>query len=471
MATPAEKLDAMLKDFETRTKTDTDNPGANLRALLDKSPDLKARVLDSIDKGYLEKFNPLPPNTGAGGSYSGDSKSIQLPMDKLGQAAANKGQAAELVFVMGHEIQHSFNRDFSTKTREAFDKAAADVAKGPSPHDYTAAVKGYVEGYRKNEASAHIGGFNALVSQVQQDNPKATLKDIYNAHPGRMQDFIQVSGEGVNRKYELKPGLTVDKNLHMPETEQNVASMGKYYFDKPKTPGNGFGPEKDQNYSNYYGDSALRRLEALEKRVNDAALKADPKHVPAEVKLDLKALNMDRAVLNSGLTFTDSRPTRARGPSAPVTEPTDANPSRKRDADGASIPDPTNARPQKQRGVDAPVDGANAPLYTQAVAALEKLGPASGIRSREELQAVAATMAVRAQGDGLERIDTIVKSTNRDGLFAVQGDLASPGAMRSYVDRADAAQQSPEANLARLQTPAPVLTPEPQQPALAGPAR
>ena len=70
----------------------------------------------------------------------------------------------------------------------------------------------------------------------------------------------------------------------------------------------------------------------------------------------------------------------------------------------------------------------------------------------------------------MSRIDTVVKSTPQDGLFAVQGDVGSPGAMRSYVDRADAARQAPEGNLAQLQASPQRVMPE-LQPAQGGPAR
>ena len=50
MPTREEKLEAMLKDFETRTQSDPNKPGENLRHVLDKSPDLKERVLESVDK-------------------------------------------------------------------------------------------------------------------------------------------------------------------------------------------------------------------------------------------------------------------------------------------------------------------------------------------------------------------------------------------------------------------------------------
>lgn len=427
MSTPQEKLDAMLKDFESRTKTDKENPGQKLRDLLDKSPDLKQRILDSVDKGNLEKFNPLPAGTGAGGTYNSGSKTIELPMHYLNKSDKDKGAASELIFVMGHEIQHSFNRNASLKTNETLTKQVEAIAKGPSPHDYTEAVRGYIDSYRKNEASAHIGGYNAIVSQVQKDKPKATLEDFYNAHPGRMGDFIERSGTAPKFSYALKAGLSVDKDQHMPETKENVEAMGKYYFGKKKTPGNGFGPDKDQDYTNYYGDNALKRIDSIEKRVQAEAKKADPKAVAPTIQIDLKSLGLDKAVLNTGLPYTDV--------------------AAKKHPIEASVEPESNKR-QRVEASPQPLSGP--PLYTQAVTALEKLGADSGIKSREELGAVAAAMAVKAQGDGLSRIDSVVKSTNGQGLIALQGEMTSITTVRSYIDKGEAAQQSQVQNLALL---------------------
>lgn len=429
MSTPQEKLDAMLKDFESRTKTDKENPGQKLRDLLDKSPDLKQRILDSIDKGNLEKFSPLPAGIGAGGTYNGGSKTIELPMHYLNKADKDKGAASELIFVMGHEIQHSFNRNASVKTLETFTKQVEAIAKGPSPHNYTEAVRGYIDSYRKNEASAHIGGYNAIVSQVQKDKPKAALEDFYNAHPGRMGDFIERSGTAPKFSYALKAGLSVDKNQHMPETKENVEAMGKYYFGKKKTPGNGFGPDKDQDYTNYYGDNALKRIDTIEKRVQAEAKKADPKAVAPAIQVDLKSLGLDKAVLNTGLPYTDA--------------------ASKKHPIEASVEPESNKRQRGETSQRLSVEGAPT-LYAQAVTALEKLGPDSGIKSREELGAVAAAMAVKAQGDGLSRIDSVVKSTNGQGLIALQGEVTAIDTVRSYIDKGEAAQQAQSQNLALL---------------------
>lgn len=317
MATPNDKLDAMLTDFEKRTAADPNHPGQNLRNLLNHSPDLKARFLDSAGHDHLKRFDLLPANAHAGGTYNPDTKSMELPQSFLDVARANKAAGAEMVFVMGHEIQHSFN---STVTADATTKFIDDVnknAKGPGPHDYTAAIDTLIQTNRRDEASANIGGFNALASQVLKGNPKATLEDFYKARPERMGDFIERTGTRPHFNYELKPGLSVDKHMHMDASKDNVEAMGKYYFDKPLPPHKGLGPNGDQNYHNYYGEWALNVVDNAEKSAR-ATHASDPKYVPPKVDIDLQKIGLDKAQINTSLHYTDTSP--GNGPAKPVEE-------------------------------------------------------------------------------------------------------------------------------------------------------
>ena len=315
MTTPNDKLDAMLTDFEKRTATDPNHPGQNLRNLLNHSPDLKARFLDSVEHDHLKRFDMLPANAHAGGTYNPDTKSMELPQSFLDSARTNKKAGAEMVFVMGHEIQHSFN---STVTAYATTKFIDDVnksAKGPGPHDYTVAIDTLIQTNRRDEASANIGGFNALASQVLKENPKATLKDVYDARWERMGDFIDRTGSPPNYSYALKPGLSVDKHMHMDASKDNVEAMGKYYFDKPLAPHTGLGPNGNQNYHNYYGEWALNVVDGAEKSIQ-AAHASDPKYVAPKVEVDLHKIGLDKAQLNTPLHYTDTSP--GQGPAKPV---------------------------------------------------------------------------------------------------------------------------------------------------------
>lgn len=413
------KLEKILSDFEKTHDTKTETPGKNLRALLDNSPDLKARILDSVQKGHLEKFDVLPAGANAGGTYSPDTKTIELPADYLKKAGKDKAAAAELVFVMGHEIQHSFNSTVSDKATDAFVKDVDKIAKGPGPHDYTNAVKTLIQNYREDEAGAHIGGFNAIASQVMKDNPKAGLKELYNAHPGRMEDFIERSGKAPSFSYALKPGLTLEADNTMKTTPENVKAMGKHYFDQPPSSAR-LGAKGNQDYPNYYGEWALNVINDTEKRALAEAKKADPKAVAPEVKIDMKSIGLDKSLLDTGLKYTDSSP--------------------------------------KKPSVEAPAP--EPALYRQAEDALKKVD-GLGLKG-EELRNVAAATALQAQTSGMERIDGALLGKNGQ-VFAYQGDPASESADRIAVNVAQAKQQPADQSLATMMVPDPQQAPGQQQ--------
>ena len=415
------KLEKILKDFETAHDTGTDKPGKNLRELLDKSPDLKARILDSVSKGHLEKFDVLPSGANAGGTYSADTKTIELPLDDLKKANTNKTSASELVFVMGHEIQHSFNSTVADKASDDFVKEVERISKTPGPHDYTASVKTLIQANREDEAGAHIGGFNAISSQVLKDNPRAGLKDIYNAYPGRMEDFIDRSGSAPTFTYALKPGLTIEADMTIKDSPANVAAMGKHYFDQPPSSAR-LGTHGNQDYPNYYGEWAVNVIDATEKQALIDAKVTNPSAVAPDVKLNMKEIGLDKALIDTTLTFTDTSPRRSPITTAPAPEPA---------------------------------------LYRQAEEALKTVD-GLGLKG-EELRNVAAATALQAQNSGMERIDGAVLGKNGQ-VFAYQGDPTSESADRIAVNVAQAKQQPADQSLATMMVPDPQQAPA-QQPA------
>jgi hypothetical protein len=430
--TPEQKLEKILKDFEA-ADTKTDHPGKNLRGLLDKSPDLKARILDSVDKGHLEKFALLPAGANAGGTYNSDSKTIELPASYLKTADKNKTAASELVFVMGHEIQHSFNSTASDKAVNAFVKDVYKTAGNAGPHDYTSAVKTLIQSNREDEAGAHIGGFNAIASQAMKDNPKAGLKELYNAYPGRMEDFIDRGGKAPTFTYALKPGLTIDADMTLKASPENVKAMGKHYFDQPPSSAR-LGDKGNQDYPNYYGEWAVNYIGEVEKQIQTAAKKADPSHVAPEVRLNLKELGLDKALIDTTLKYTDTTPKK----------PIDLAPAEHGVSGHGGA-----ARPESA-------------LYGQAIKALESVQGEAGLGDRTQLLNAAAATAAQAQKSGLERIDGALVG-KQGQVFAYQGDPASEHADRISVDIGKAKQQPAAESLATM-TPDAQATPTQQQP-------
>jgi hypothetical protein len=325
---------------------------------------------------------------------------------------------------MGHEIQHSFNSTASDRAVDAFVKDVQKIAKGAGPHDYTGAVRTFIQSNREDEASGHIGGFNAIASQVLKDNPKAGLRELYLAHPARMQDFIDRSGKAPTFSYALKPGLTIDADMTLRETPENVKAMGKHYFDQPPAAAR-LGAKGNQDYPNYYGEWALGVIADVEKQTLAEAKKRDPKAVAPEVQLDLKDLGLKKSLMDSGLKYTDTSP---KKPIALAHET--LHDSHARDAH---------------------------PLNDQAMRSLQPHAAQLGLKDPAEVANLSAATALLAAKAGMERIDGILVGRNGQ-FFAYQGDPMSESADRVAVNLAQARQQPAAQSLAALASEHPQQT-------------
>ncbi len=427
---PADKLEVIIKTFEDDNKTKKDNPGKVLRDLIESSPALKKQLESAADKGELTEFKALPRGTNAGGQYYGTT--MEIPIDELNKAAKSKAAANEMVFVLGHETRHGLNNPSELKALDTFEKSVSGIAKTKTgPHDYTAAVGAYIQHYRDNEGSANLSGWNALASKLAEDKGALpTLKNMYNASPFRMDDFIDRSGKAPNYTYAMKPGLTLDKDMQLPLNAGNIKAMGGYYFDEPLNKGS-LGANGNQNYPNYYGDTALDRIKEKEKFYNDRHTKLDPTHKPAEVQVDLAKLGLSASVLTSGLKYTDSAPKK----------PIELSPDARSDA-------PSRAEPA---------------LYGQAMKALEGVQGQLGLREPAELRNVAAATALLAQKSGMEQIDGALVGKNGQ-VFAYQGDPQREHADRVTVDVAQAKTKPAEQSLATMTPDAPTAVAQLPQP-------
>lgn len=81
------------------------------------------------------------------------------------------------------------------------------------------------------------------------------------------------------------------------------------------------------------------------------------------------------------------------------------------------------------------------PMYNQAVKGMEGL-PAGTFKDRHALEAAAAALTKEAQASGMQRIDSVMPSTNGERMFAVQGTAGDPAAYRAAVDTRAASEQS-----------------------------
>jgi hypothetical protein len=243
----------------------------NLQAALNASPALIDQINDAVAQGHLKQIVPLT-NPNAGGEYDPQDQAMRLPLAKLTTPPAGPGSnkiaqenAGEITFVLGHELQHGFNR---AVTRQAYTDFANDVRQiakdDPAPRDYTAPTGVLLAQNRRDEATAEIAGWNAVVSRVKATNSNPSLQDIYEAQPSRMKDFIDVAGNN----YTLKSNLALNADLSLSTTPANVEAMGHNYFDKaPRSPG-GLGALGNSDYVNYYGRSPVSFIAQTERHYN-----------------------------------------------------------------------------------------------------------------------------------------------------------------------------------------------------------
>jgi hypothetical protein len=327
MPTPQEKLDAMLDEYQKAHKTATTDPGKQLRELIETTPGLKATFLDQIDKGRLEKFVPLT-TPGALGTYAPYDKAMAVSVDQLNDAARGNVQTANsLRFTLGHEIDHAVTRDARLAEDKALEANIKRVVTGPSPHDYTETLKTYNDSVRSREVGAEIAGFNALAGYVTSKNPKATLKDMYDASPDDMKNYVDVDLSKTPATYTPKPGLTLGSDLKMASTPENVTAMGKYFYEN-------FGyPERKVGYG-------LAVIASVEDATLRAARAADPSHPAPEVRVNLKEVGAPGATVPSGITDTSSPRLQSAGQSAP----SGAEAPAPRSENGSNTPTTPNAQ-------------------------------------------------------------------------------------------------------------------------------
>lgn len=158
----------------------------------------------------------------------------------------------------------------------------------------------------------------------------------------------------------------------------------------------------------------------------------------------LKAFQRDHGLEDDGIAGRDT-----------LNALRNAQPNQPQNERGRDQPaQPTPAEPARSSSLQDPANRDN-PVYRQAIAGLERLGPNGGFDNREQLERAAATLTYEARVSGLTQIDHVVRSTNGTGLFAVQGGLNDPAHHRAFADRSQAVGQSVEQMSQRLQQDVP----------------
>lgn len=121
-----------------------------------------------------------------------------------------------------------------------------------------------------------------------------------------MQDFIDVTGSRPNFNYAMKPGLTIDADMTMVNSKDNISAMGKYYFDKPGNVSK-LGSNHNLDYTNFYGSWAVNVAGNNEKAYQDYYHKTDKKYATPEVQFDMKRLGLQQDLINQNVKFSDNK--------------------------------------------------------------------------------------------------------------------------------------------------------------------
>jgi hypothetical protein len=498
--------DLSLKDDQERQRIGR----AVLEPLIESSPALKANFESAIASGYVEKFVFSNDRDGSGGSYHSHDKSIKLNDSSF----ANQ---TNMIFVLGHEVQHAqsikgADTPHSTALDAAIQRATTDANGAPAVpinddhrRDYTQIVQNYVNGVRAEEAQAHIGGFNAINSFVEKRlGHTPTLKELYQAEPGRMSDFIDRSGISPFQSYQLKQGLTRSDDGSMALNDANIDKMKIYYADK--FPGT-FGDNHLLDYKHEAVLDAWAKIHAAEQQVSDNASRVNMNAAAQQMGPDgnLNAdhyattvnsykinfaqggLNLNPALLNFPPDGVVEVPditrtmTLANIQADATLEPLDRDQLEKQTnpatAANAVVKESEAIVLLKEQGViektfaektsenwqglkskmgmsiEADADS-DPPLVKQAKAGIDKLWPESRYENPEAFENTATALAAQAQKLGLNSIDHVLASKDGDRLIAAQGqDPSAPQARLASIVVADAVQQPSNESLKQLQPP------------------
>lgn len=259
MPTLNSEAQAIIAAFENQPGV-TPAQAQNLRASIGASAALIEQINAAVDKGHLKQIEPLS-HAHAGGEYDRATKSMRLPLDILTVPQPGRPfNTGEVVFTLGHELQHGFSHVATMQAYATFQKEAMQAAR--THHDYTAAIGHLIAANRRDEASAEIAGWNAIVSMVKATNPEPSLTNIFEAHPHRMRDFFDKSDTSPP-VFALKPGLTPNADLTLSPTPANLEAMGQNFFDKIPDEMR-LGALGNSDYINYYGAWAISEAAKLE---------------------------------------------------------------------------------------------------------------------------------------------------------------------------------------------------------------
>ncbi len=305
------ELQKIIDDFATKDLGGTASVEAvNLNDTINSSPLLVERMNLAVSQGYLKKM-ALNTDVNAGASYSVGGQTMNLSKNTLTDATnAHTKVQGDLVFQIGHENQHAFNawapapEGFSNVAFQQFNQQVGAISISPNAvHDYSAALGSQLDVHRRDEAIAEIGGWNALVSRVAaQTHGTPSLQQMYVASPGYAADFVTQIGVAHPYSYQLKSNLSINPDMTLTASAQNIEAMGQNYFDK-----NGQQARLGDGHSDYrnsYATFYLSQIHANEDLQLNAYQASHHGHSP-KVVMDTAGLGLkEDQIERNGLNLT-----------------------------------------------------------------------------------------------------------------------------------------------------------------------
>lgn len=255
-----------------------------LQFTIGSSEVLSEQLDQAVRSGTLRRIDLLD-HTNAVGEYHATLKTIKLSASIL----TSPGMIA---FILGHEAQHALN---SCATADASRAFYQDVRRAAATtQDYTMAAENLIKASRWDEATANLGGWNALVDHARGVHRRLWIGRVLRKVPrGTLTDFIDDRGSDafVHPEFETNPDLSIDMS------PQNIEAMAQRFFDKdPEVTGIGGGGTSD--YANYYAAWAVGQAA----KVHTVVSPRQP------MRIDLASLGLSRKLMEeSGIDLAGSR--------------------------------------------------------------------------------------------------------------------------------------------------------------------
>lgn len=189
-------------------------------------------LLEKLSKAAIDgifKEITLIPFDGSGGNMKGTT--LRLPYDERNVGDLREKNIQNLTYLLGHEIQHAFNAGERKKLFDKIDKDIQSLAGSSGSKDYGPLIKRYVNLSAWDEASAAIGGWNALIARERAASPtiddaslRLKLKDsTYSTY------FLDSDGNFLpNIKFNAN--LTVSYDEALGSNDPNINALKTNYY-------------------------------------------------------------------------------------------------------------------------------------------------------------------------------------------------------------------------------------------------